>query len=339
MKTKDFYYELPKELIAQHPMEQRDHSRLLVMDKITGELEHRHFYDIIDYLNEGDVLVLNDTKVRPARLYGHRMGKEEKIEFLLLNHKKDVWECLSKPGKKAKIGTEIEFSDKLHAKVVDISEDGSRFLKFEYDGIFEEILDELGEMPLPPYITEKLEDKDRYQTVYAREEGSAAAPTAGLHFTKDLLEKIKNKGIKICYITLHVGLGTFRPVKVEDINDHNMHSEFYILNEDVANTINEAKSRGNKIVAVGTTCVRTLESVADEDGTLKAQSGFTNIFIYPPYKFKCVDRLITNFHLPESTLVMLVSAFSSRENILHAYSEAVKERYRFFSFGDAMFIR
>lgn len=339
MKTKDFYYGLPKELIAQHPMEERDHSRLLVMDKVTGELEHKHFYDIIDYLNEGDVLVLNDTKVRPARLYGHRIGKEEKIEFLLLNHKNDVWECLSKPGKKAKIGTEIEFSDKLHAKVIDISEDGSRFLKFEYDGIFEEILDELGEMPLPPYITEKLEDKDRYQTVYAREEGSAAAPTAGLHFTKDLLEKIKNKGIKICYITLHVGLGTFRPVKVEDINDHNMHSEFYILNEEVANTINDAKSRGNKVIAVGTTCVRTLESVAQEDGTLKAQSGFTDIFIYPPYKFKCVDRLITNFHLPESTLVMLVSAFSTRENILNAYNEAIKERYRFFSFGDAMFIR
>lgn len=339
MKTKDFYYDLPKELIAQHPMEERDHSRLLVMDKVTGELEHKHFYDIIDYLNEGDVLVLNDTKVRPARLYGHRIGKEEKIEFLLLNHKNDVWECLSKPGKKAKIGTEIEFSDKLHAKVIDISEDGSRFLKFEYDGIFEEILDEIGEMPLPPYITEKLEDKDRYQTVYAREEGSAAAPTAGLHFTKDLLEKIKNKGIKICYITLHVGLGTFRPVKVEDINDHNMHSEFYILNEEVANTINDAKSRGNKVIAVGTTCVRTLESVAQEDGTLKAQSGFTDIFIYPPYKFKCVDRLITNFHLPESTLVMLVSAFSTRENILNAYNEAIKERYRFFSFGDAMFIR
>ncbi|MGI5949864.1 tRNA preQ1(34) S-adenosylmethionine ribosyltransferase-isomerase QueA [Peptoniphilus sp.] len=339
MKTKDFYYDLPEELIAQHPMEERDHSRLLVMDKVTGELEHRHFYDIINYLNPGDVLVLNDTKVLPARLYGHRVGKEEKIEFLLLNHEKDVWECLSKPGKKAKLGTEIEFSDKLKAKVVDISEDGSRFLKFEYEGIFEEILDELGEMPLPPYITEKLEDKDRYQTVYAREEGSAAAPTAGLHFTKELLKEIEDKGIKICYITLHVGLGTFRPVKVENIDDHNMHSEFYILKEDVANTINEAKKNGNKIIAVGTTSVRTLESVADEDGMLRAKSGFTNIFIYPPYKFKCVDSLITNFHLPESTLVMLVSAFSTRENILNAYNEAVKERYRFFSFGDAMFIR
>lgn len=339
MKTKDFYYDLPEELIAQHPMEERDHSRLLVMDKVTGELEHRHFYDIINYLSPGDVLVLNDTKVLPARLYGHRVGKEEKIEFLLLNHEKDVWECLSKPGKKAKLGTEIEFSDKLKAKVVDISEDGSRFLKFEYEGIFEEILDELGEMPLPPYITEKLEDKDRYQTVYAREEGSAAAPTAGLHFTKELLKEIEDKGIKICYITLHVGLGTFRPVKVENIDDHNMHSEFYILKEDVANTINEAKKNGNKIIAVGTTSVRTLESVADEDGMLRAKSGFTNIFIYPPYKFKCVDSLITNFHLPESTLVMLVSAFSTRENILNAYNEAVKERYRFFSFGDAMFIR
>lgn len=339
MKTKDFYYDLPQELIAQHPMEERDHSRLLVMDKVTGELEHRHFYDIINYLNAGDVLVLNDTKVLPARLYGHRIGKEEKIEFLLLNHEKDVWECLSKPGKKAKLGTEIEFSDKLRAKVVDISEDGSRFLKFEYEGIFEEILDELGEMPLPPYITEKLEDKDRYQTVYAREEGSAAAPTAGLHFTKELLKEIEEKGIKICYVTLHVGLGTFRPVKVENIDDHNMHSEFYILKQDVADTINEAKKKGNKIIAVGTTSVRTLESVADEDGMLRAKSGFTNIFIYPPYKFKCVDSLITNFHLPESTLVMLVSAFSTRENILNAYNEAVKKRYRFFSFGDAMFIR
>ncbi|MET3616420.1 S-adenosylmethionine:tRNA ribosyltransferase-isomerase [Peptoniphilus olsenii] len=339
MKTKDFYYNLPEELIAQHPLEQRDHSRLLVLDKNTGKIDHKHFYDILDYLNEGDVLVLNDTKVRPARIFGHRVGREEKIEFLLLNHEKDVWECLSKPGKKAKIGTEIEFSDKLRAKVVDISEDGSRFLKFEYEGIFEEILDELGEMPLPPYITEKLKDKDRYQTVYAREKGSAAAPTAGLHFTKDLLNEIAKRGIKICYITLHVGLGTFRPVKVENLDDHNMHSEFYILTEDVANTMNEAKRLGNKIIAVGTTSVRTLESVADDNGILKPQSGFTDIFIYPPYKFKCVDSLITNFHLPESTLLMLVSAFSSRKFILNAYNEAVKSKYRFFSFGDAMFIR
>ena len=331
MKTKDFYYDLPMELIAQHPAERRDHSRLLVLNKKTGEMEHKHFYDIIDYLNEGDVLVLNDTKVMPARIYGHRKDKEEKIEFLLLNRKNDVWECLSKPGKKAKIGTEIIFSDKLSAEVVDISDDGSRFLKFEYDGIFEEILDELGEMPLPPYITEKLEDKNRYQTVYAREEGSAAAPTAGLHFTKELLDKVKNKGVEICYITLHVGLGTFRPVKVENIDEHEMHSEFYI--------INSAKERGNRVIAVGTTSVRTVESIADESGKVREKSGFTNIFIYPPYKFKCVDALITNFHLPESTLLMLVSSLSSREIVLNAYKKAVKERYRFFSFGDAMFIR
>lgn len=339
MKTKDFYYDLPKELIAQHPEEKRDHSRLLVLDKESGKMEHKHFYDIIDYLNEGDLLVLNDTKVMPARIYGHREGKEEKIEFLLLNRKNDVWECLSKPGKKAKLGTKIIFSDKLSAEVVDISEDGSRFLKFEYDGIFEEILDELGEMPLPPYITEKLEDKNRYQTVYAREEGSAAAPTAGLHFTKDLLQKIKNKGIEICYITLHVGLGTFRPVKVENVDEHEMHSEFYVMTKEVADKINAAKDRGNRVIAVGTTSVRTVESIADDNGRVCEKSGFTNIFIYPPYKFKCVDALITNFHLPESTLLMLVSSLSSREIILKAYEEAVKERYRFFSFGDAMFIR
>lgn len=339
MKTKDFYYDLPKELIAQHPEEKRDHSRLLVLDKESGKMEHKHFYDIIDYLNEGDLLVLNDTKVMPARIYGHREGKEEKIEFLLLNRKDDVWECLSKPGKKAKLGTKIVFSDKLSAEVVDISEDGSRFLKFEYDGIFEEILDELGEMPLPPYITEKLEDKNRYQTVYAREEGSAAAPTAGLHFTKDLLQKIKDKGIEICYITLHVGLGTFRPVKVENVDEHEMHSEFYVMTKEVADKINAAKDRGNRVIAVGTTSVRTVESIADDNGRVCEKSGFTNIFIYPPYKFKCVDALITNFHLPESTLLMLVSSLSSREIILKAYEEAVKERYRFFSFGDAMFIR
>ena len=339
MKTKDFYYDLPKELIAQHPTEKRDHSRLLVLDKETGVMEHKHFYDIIDYLNKGDVLVLNDTKVMPARIYGHREGKEEKIEFLLLNHKGDTWECLSKPGKKAKIGTKIIFSDKLSAEVTNISDDGSRFLKFEYDGIFEEILDELGEMPLPPYITEKLEDKNRYQTVYAREEGSAAAPTAGLHFTKELLQKVKEKGIEICYITLHVGLGTFRPVKVENIDEHEMHSEFYIMNKEVANKINAAKDRGNRVIAVGTTSVRTVESIADENGHVCEKSGFTNIFIYPPYKFKCIDALITNFHLPESTLLMLVSSLSTREIILNAYKEAVKERYRFFSFGDAMFIR
>lgn len=281
MKTKDFYYDLPMELIAQHPAERRDHSRLLVLNKKTGEMEHKHFYDIIDYLNEGDVLVLNDTKVMPARIYGHRKDKEEKIEFLLLNRKNDVWECLSKPGKKAKIGTEIIFSDKLSAEVVDISDDGSRFLKFEYDGIFEEILDELGEMPLPPYITEKLEDKNRYQTVYAREEGSAAAPTAGLHFTKELLDKVKNKGVEICYITLHVGLGTFRPVKVENIDEHEMHSEFYIMTEEVADKINSAKERGNRVIAVGTTSVRTVESIADESGKVREKKWFYKYFHLP----------------------------------------------------------
>lgn len=339
MKTKDFYYDLPKELIAQHPTEKRDHSRLLVLDKKTGEMEHKHFYDIINYLKEGDVLVLNDTKVMPARIFGHREEKEEKIEFLLLNHKGDTWECLSKPGRKAQIGTKIIFSDKLSAQVVDISKDGSRFLKFEYEGIFEEILDELGEMPLPPYITEKLEDKNRYQTVYAREEGSAAAPTAGLHFTQELLQKVKDKGVEICYITLHVGIGTFRPVKVENIDEHEMHSEFYIMTKEVADKINAAKDRGSRVIAVGTTSVRTVESIADESGRVCEKNGFTNIFIYPPYKFKCIDALITNFHLPESTLLMLVSSLSTREIILKAYKEAVKERYRFFSFGDAMFIR
>lgn len=339
MKTKDFYYDLPKELIAQHPEEKRDHSRLLVLDKKTGEMEHKHFYDIKNYLKKGDLLVLNDTKVMPARIYGHREGKEEKIELLLLNRKDDVWECLSKPGKKAKIGTKIIFSDKLSAEVVDISDDGSRFLKFEYEGIFEEILDELGEMPLPPYITEKLEDKNRYQTVYAREEGSAAAPTAGLHFTKELLQELSDMGVEICYITLHVGLGTFRPVKVENVDEHEMHSEFYVMTKEVADKINAAKERGSRVIAVGTTSVRTVESIADENGRVCEKSGFTNIFIYPPYKFKCIDALITNFHLPESTLLMLVSSLSSREIILKAYEEAVKERYRFFSFGDAMFIR
>lgn len=339
MKTKDFYYDLPKELIAQHPEEKRDHSRLLVLDKKTGEMEHKHFYDIKDYLKKGDLLVLNDTKVMPARIYGHREGKEEKIEFLLLNHKGDIWECLSKPGKKAKLGTKIIFSDKLSAEVVDISDDGSRFLKFDYEGIFEEILDELGEMPLPPYITEKLEDKNRYQTVYAREEGSAAAPTAGLHFTKELLQELSDMGVEICYITLHVGLGTFRPVKVENVDEHEMHSEFYVMTKEVADKINAAKERGSRVIAVGTTSVRTVESIADENGRVCEKSGFTNIFIYPPYKFKCIDALITNFHLPESTLLMLVSSLSSREIILKAYEEAVKERYRFFSFGDAMFIR
>ncbi|MDK8282214.1 MAG: tRNA preQ1(34) S-adenosylmethionine ribosyltransferase-isomerase QueA [Peptoniphilus lacrimalis] len=338
MKTSDFSYDLPSELIAQHPAQKRDQSRLMLLNKKTGEINHKKFYNIIDYLNNGDVLVLNDTRVMPARIFGHRPEKDESIEILLLNHKGDTWETLAKPGKKLKIGTEIIFSDELKAEVIDISEDGSRFLKFIYSGIFEEILDRLGEMPLPPYIQEKLEDKERYQTVYSKEIGSAAAPTAGLHFTKELLKKIEEKGIEICFITLHVGLGTFRPVKVEDVTKHKMHSEFYIIRDDVAQKINKAKDEGRRIVAVGTTSIRTLESAADDKGYVKAKSGWTDIFIYPPYKFKCVDALITNFHLPESTLIMLVSSLSTREIILNAYNVAVKEKYRFFSFGDAMFI-
>lgn len=338
MKTSDFFYDLPKDLIAQHPMENRDESRLMLVNKMTGEVGHKKFYNIIDFLNPGDVLVLNDTRVMPARLFGHRPNMDESIEVLLLNHKGDIWETLVKPGKKLKIGSEIIFSDELMAKVVDVSEDGSRFLNFIYNGIFEEILDRLGEMPLPPYINEELEDKERYQTVYSKEIGSAAAPTAGLHFTKDLLKNISDKGIEICFITLHVGLGTFRPVKAENISDHKMHSEFYTIHEDVAEKINKAKKQGRRIVAVGTTSIRTLESAADEKGQVKASSGWTDIFIYPPYKFKCVDALITNFHLPESTLIMLVSSLSTREIILNAYKIAVKEKYRFFSFGDAMFI-
>lgn len=338
MKTSDFSYDLPSELIAQHPAQKRDQSRLMLLNKKTGEINHKKFYNIIDYLNNGDVLVLNDTRVMPARIFGHRPEKDESIEILLLNHKGDTWETLAKPGKKLKIGTEIIFTDELKAQVVDISEDGSRFLKFIYSGIFEEILDRLGEMPLPPYIQEKLEDKERYQTVYSKEIGSAAAPTAGLHFTKELLKKIEEKGIEICFITLHVGLGTFRPVKVEDVTKHKMHSEFYIIRDDVAQKINKAKDEGRRIVAVGTTSIRTLESAADDKGYVKAKSGWTDIFIYPPYKFKCVDALITNFHLPESTLIMLVSSLSTREIILNAYNVAVKEKYRFFSFGDAMFI-
>ncbi len=338
MKTSDFSYDLPSELIAQHPAQKRDQSRLMLLNKKTGEINHKKFYNIIDYLNNGDVLVLNDTRVMPARIFGHRPEKDESIEILLLNHKGDTWETLAKPGKKLKIGTEIIFSDELKAEVIDISEDGSRFLKFIYSGIFEEILDRLGEMPLPPYIQEKLEDKERYQTVYSKEIGSAAAPTAGLHFTKELLKKIEEKGIEICFITLHVGLGTFRPVKVEDVTKHKMHSEFYIIRDDVSQKINKAKDEGRRIVAVGTTSIRTLESAADDKGYVKAKSGWTDIFIYPPYKFKCVDALITNFHLPESTLIMLVSSLSTREIILNAYNVAVKEKYRFFSFGDAMFI-
>lgn len=339
MKTSDFNYYLPKELIAQHPLEKRDESKLLTLNKDTGEISHKHFYDIVDFLNEGDVLVLNDTRVMPARIFGSRIGKDEHIEILLLKEtSNDTWECLCKPGKKAKIGTEIIFSDKLKGTITDISEEGNRFIKMDYEGIFQEILDELGEMPLPPYITEKLDDKERYQTVYSKNIGSAAAPTAGLHFTEELLLKLKNKGVKICYVTLHVGLGTFRPVKVDDVNDHKMHSELYIISEESANIINEAKRKNKRIVSVGTTSTRTLESAADDKGLVSAKTAWTEIFIYPGYKFKCVDALITNFHLPESTLVMLVSALSSKEKILNAYNIAVENKYRFFSFGDAMFI-
>ena len=341
MKTSDFDFYLPEELIAQHPLEKRDNSRLMVLDKATGEIEHKHFYDVLDYLNEGDTLVLNNTRVMPARLIGEKVESGGKIEFLLLKRiEGDKWECLAKPGKRAKIGTEFTFgSGKLKCKVVDIVEEGNRIIEFSYDGIFEQVLDELGEMPLPPYITERLDDRERYQTVYSKEQGSAAAPTAGLHFTKELLEKVKEKGVNVAYVTLHVGLGTFRPVKVDDVNEHVMHSEFYQLDEENANIINETKKRGNKIISVGTTSTRTLETIGDENGFVKAQSGWTNIFIYPGYKFKVVDNLITNFHLPESTLIMLVSALAGKEKVMNAYNEAVKERYRFFSFGDSMIIK
>ncbi len=339
LKTSDFYYDLPKELIAQHPLEDRSSSRLLIANRYDKNLKEDIFKNIINYLNKGDVLVINNTKVIPARIHGHRKDKEENIEILLLTRKGDIWECLVKPGKKVKIGTEIIFSDKLKAEVIDISEDGNRFIKFIYEGIFEEILDQLGEMPLPPYIKEKLDDQTRYNTVYSKIEGSAAAPTAGLHFTKELLEQIKNKGVKIALITLHVGLGTFRPVKVEDVEKHHMHSEYYMVSEESASIINDAKKNGNKIIAVGTTSMRTLESVADKNGMLKETRGWTDIFIYPGYEFKCVDSLITNFHLPESTLLMLVSAFSSKDIIFNAYEYAIKNKFRFFSFGDAMFLR
>lgn len=340
MKTSDFYFDLPKELIAQTPLKDREKSRLLVLDKESGEIEHKNFTNIIDFLNEGDVLVLNNTRVIPARLLGKKENTGGKVEFLLLNNiEGDFWETLVKPGKKAKIGDIIEFGDGiLKAEVVDIKEGGTRKIKFIYDGIFNEILDELGEMPLPPYITEKLEDKERYQTVYSKIKGSAAAPTAGLHFTDELLEAIKGKGVNISYITLHVGLGTFRPVKVDDVDNHEMHSEFFEVSKETAHIINKAKENNKKIISVGTTSTRTLESVS-VDGRVKESKGWTDIFIYPGFKFKVIDSLITNFHLPESTLVMLVSALSSKENVLNAYEEAIKERYRFFSFGDAMIIK
>ena len=340
MKLSDFNYELPEELIAQDPLEKRDNSRLMVLHRTTGEIEHKHFYDIIDYLNPGDCLVVNNTKVIPARLMGVKEETGASIEVLLLKRKEEkVWETLVKPGKKARVGARISFGDGLLVgEVIDVVEEGNRLIRFEYDGIFEEILDQLGQMPLPPYITHQLQDKNRYQTVYAKYDGSAAAPTAGLHFTEELLQKIEEKGIRIAKVTLHVGLGTFRPVKEENVLDHHMHSEFYMVDEEAARIINETKAAGGRVISVGTTSTRTLESVAEPDGHIPVKSGWTDIFIYPGYQFKAVDCLITNFHLPESTLIMLVSALADRETILHAYETAVQEKYRFFSFGDAMFI-
>ena len=340
MKTSDFYYDLPEELIAQDPLEDRTASRLLVLDRKTGAVKHKIFSDVIDYLNKGDCLVINNTRVIPARLIGEKEGTGGKVEVLLLKRRaNDVWETLVKPGKKLKPGAKITFGDgRLRAEVLEVVEEGNRLVIFHYEGIFEEILDSLGEMPLPPYITHKLEDKEMYQTVYAKYDGSAAAPTAGLHFTKELLSKIEEKGIKIASITLHVGLGTFRPVKVDDVNNHHMHTEWYEVNAEAADIINETKRNGGRVICVGTTSCRTIESVADENGYMKAKTGETDIFIYPGYKFKVMDGLITNFHLPESTLVMLVSAFAGKENVLAAYETAVKERYRFFSFGDAMIL-
>ncbi len=340
MDVKDFYYDLPQELIAQDPLEDRSSSRLMVLDKITGEVEHRHFKDITEYLRTGDCLVINNTKVIPARLYGVKEGTEAKIEILLLKRKEnDIWETLVKPGKKCKIGTKIVFGEGiLTGEVVDIVEEGNRLIQFHYEGIFEEILDRLGQMPLPPYITHQLQDKNRYQTVYAKYDGSAAAPTAGLHFTPELLQQVRDMGVEIAEVTLHVGLGTFRPVKETDVLKHHMHSEFYKIEQSEADKINKAKKEGHRVIAVGTTSTRTLESAADENGFLTEKSGWTEIFIYPGYQFKVIDALITNFHLPESTLVMLVSALAGREHVLAAYETAVEEKYRFFSFGDAMFI-
>ena len=341
MKVEDFYFDLPEELIAQHPLEDRTSSRLMVLDRETGEVSHKHFYDVIEYFNKGDTLVLNNTRVLPARLIGEKEGTGGKIEFLLLKKVgEDLWECLSKPGKKAKPKARFTFGNgKLTAEVKEVLDNGNRIVKFYYEGLFENVLDDLGEMPLPPYIHEALDDKERYQTVYSKEKGSAAAPTAGLHFTEELLEKIKAKGVNVVYLTLHVGLGTFRPVKVENIEEHDMHSEFYVLSEETAKVINETKKRGNKVISVGTTSTRTLETVGDENGEVKEASGWTNIFIYPGYKFKVVDNLITNFHLPESTLIMLVSTLAGQDNVMEAYKTAVEEKYRFFSFGDAMFIK
>lgn len=341
LKKSDFYFDLPEELIAQDPLEDRSSSRLLVLDKETGETSHHIFKEVINYLNPGDCLVLNNTKVIPARLIGHKEDTGAAIEVLLLKRKEnDIWETLVKPGKKCKPGTKIVFGEGLlHATVLETVEDGNRLIRFSYEGIFEEILDRLGEMPLPPYITHKLQDKNRYQTVYAKYEGSAAAPTAGLHFTKELLRQIEEKGIDIAYVTLHVGLGTFRPVKVDNILEHHMHSEFYQVTKEAADKINKVKREGHRVICVGTTSCRTVESAADENGMVKEGCDNTEIFIYPGYKFKVLDALITNFHLPESTLVMLVSALAGREHILNAYEEAIREKYRFFSFGDAMLIK
>ena len=340
MKRTDFYYELPEELIAQDPLEDRSSSRLLVLDRKSGAVSHHVFREITEYLKEGDCLVINDTKVIPARLIGSKIGTDAKIEVLLLKRKEtNRWETLVKPGKKMKAGAKISFGDGLlTGEVIDIVEEGNRLIRFSFEGIFEEILDQLGQMPLPPYITHQLQDKNRYQTVYAKHTGSAAAPTAGLHFTPELLRAIEERGIEIAKVTLHVGLGTFRPVKVDEITDHHMHSEFYQIDEEAAKKINRAKATGNRVICVGTTSCRTIESAADESGHLKAKSGWTDIFIYPGYEFRALDGLITNFHLPESTLIMLVSALAGRENVLAAYEEAVKERYRFFSFGDAMLV-
>ncbi len=341
MKVRDFYFDLPKELIAQHPLEKRDESKLMVLDRKTGNTEHKVFKNIVDYLNPGDCLVLNDTRVMPARLYGAKEGSGGKMEFLLLRREcEDVWETLVKPGKRAKVGAVFVFGNgELKAEVVEVLENGNRRIKFYYEGIFEQVLDNLGEMPLPPYIEEKLEDRERYQTVYSKEVGSAAAPTAGLHFTKELLQNIKDKGVNIAFVTLHVGLGTFRPVKAENIEEHEMHSEYYYLNNKNAEIINQTKDNGKRVIAVGTTSNRTLESIANDNGRVKEQSGYTDIFIYPGYEFKIVDAIITNFHLPESTLIMLISAFSTRDIVMNAYKVAVENKYRFFSFGDAMFIK
>ena len=340
MDIKDFYYDLPEGMIAQTPLEDRTASKLMVLNRKTHEITHKHFYDIVDYLNPGDCLVMNNTRVIPARLYGVKEGSGGKIEFLLLKRINiDTWEVILKPGRKARQGARFVFGDGLlKAEVIEVRDDGNRIVRFEFDGVWEEILDKLGEMPLPPYIKEKLQDKNRYQTVYSKIEGSAAAPTAGLHFTDALIEKIKEKGVKVAFVTLHVGLGTFRPVSCDNIEDHHMHSEYYEVSAETAGIINETRKSGGRIIAVGTTSVRTLESVASDDGTIPTQSGNTQIFIYPGYKFKVVDALITNFHLPESTLLMLISALYDREHIMDAYKEAIAENYRFFSFGDAMFI-